>query len=341
VHVEESKKIVFTFFDLKMFREYFPDSIQERNGHIFIKNSSLKFITSYSFETDKSQRLIEKNYKLDLEKTEKMLQFFQCNDESELFKFIEEKKIETKNLKFVFEIPYKSIICFCNVLSNICELKYFNSKGEIIDNQILPSFDTIIIDGCVNESGTLIFLMDQKEIKKFSFNGKIFDCSLFHDFKGFGFSISLNVDASLLCAVNDSTVLVFDLETEMLIFKFEVYSSILTKPLFSQIDQRILYLCDDHSIKIFSIPLNGELKSDPYLYLIQMIILKFEGLFNKKNAFRFSRFQNSRTLCESSNGKNLYFGCKEGIFQFKLLRSEKLENLRNLYKLKNILFQFQ
>jgi WD40 repeat protein len=276
--------------------------------------------------------MLKMNHQLSFDKIEMILRFFNFN-ELEMLKMMQEKNINfEKNLKFIFEIPSKSVICFIeNYERLICKLSYYKTTGEFVKSEIL--FDSGISDACVNESGTLLFLNNQEEIRKFTFNGESFESEVFHYFKGIVSSICINSDASLLCAVNDSTLLVFDLETEELIFKFEVYSSnICVTPLFSKFDPRILYFCDDHSIKIFSIPLHCELKFDVYQHLIQMIPLKFERLFDS---------QSYRSLCESSDGKFLYFGCKEGIFQYKLLRNEKLEMVRNLNKEMNIQFKFE
>jgi hypothetical protein len=240
-------------------------------------------------------------------------------------------KIECKGVNLFFEIQSTGWNCLM-VLKNENELRiyYMLNNGDLVKFQTMElkyPFSKKELVGCSNAVGNFILIAHASGLFKLKFDGEKFEQKNFQfDFYFTTKLMSINSDSTILSMTSDSTSVMIDIDSLDYLKCFTFPIEVGFQGLFSKFDPTIFFVCDDFSLKIYLI--SKENKDPPQL--IQAIPLKNDSVPNYSVS----------GLCESSDGKSLYVGSPNGIWQFKILNQYKLEGIQKMEKLKNVSFIF-
>eukprot|EP01080_Neovahlkampfia_damariscottae_P012604 gene12604-6424_t len=234
-------------------------------------------------------------------------------------KMIENKKDSMIHLFSTNKIVFIQNFDFNGKLSSSQELQdyfYYNSIASNVDgNLVIFSNDTCIyklIWNKINQNFNVKFLAEIEN-----------PC----------LSLDINKNSTLLISANDRDLTIYDIETgsELYFFTSPLLNSVQHFPIFSKHHENLILLFDFFSFKIFHIDENSRPEgNDLNDFLVQVIPIPVSLIENR-----------NRMICESSDGKSIFLGNLQGIWQFKILKTSIHANLiDNFDRFQDVDFKF-
>eukprot|EP01080_Neovahlkampfia_damariscottae_P002734 gene2734-3929_t len=228
-----------------------------------------------------------------------------------------------------FRIASIGQYCYVEYSHRLMVFKFFNENGEKIKDQIMKKEMNVYGGkGISTLEGNQYFLVDRKKICEFKFDGEQFILVKIHETFELDFvtSVAINSNCSLLALNCGKYLIILDMNQGFrIIFNENFESNNKICLIFMKNDPSKLVISDDYFVKVFDVSKNKNSLND---CLIQVIPLKIHG-------------EISRCICESQDGKYIYVGSTEGIFQFKTQNILNMKRLMDLSKQIDTFFSFE
>jgi hypothetical protein len=185
------------------------------------------------------------------------------------------------------------MMCHLSLLHDkTLNIEYFNLKGVHLRSNTIQ-LESNVIDACVNNDGTIIYLITKDSLKMLEFTMTYRLKTLNYANYDIHSKISMSKDQKLLSISGNSFIHITN-NTGNILFKYKWFSTGKFQVFheFSKVDSNLFFFFDEFSLKIFHIDTKRKSK-DLSHHLVQIIPL---------------RIVDPRVFFQSQNGKHLYFG---------------------------------